>query len=494
MTALGGLPRSRYLTGFTVIATAWTACLFTHLHFHQYPLLTAEGLILLAGGLVIAALGGAILVSKSRGVETIFATILAFLFVDWNSTSLVFPPLAAAAAALAAWKWRLEFFRFASIILVVISCLSLAGAGQSRPNRVLWEQGQKIAPDQTLPLVIHILFDELEGTAGMAEMSAVPTLAQNVEGALLDEGFTVYSHAYSPHPFSYRAIPALLNGGSDAPADLDLGSGGDARKSRLLSAYADRGYRLSIFDTRYLSLCNRSRDHYCDTHWQSSMLALRDTALDPADRAKVILLRGMRSMISAILVTGIWDERWRSERQAPLSLVRRWELGGLNGLATLERVRDHLETAGPGDALLVHVLFPHYPYLTSRDCALRDPDEWTIPWSDTSIDERQRRYAAQAECAVSLIRSLARTARNRVGKNFEMVVYGDHGSRLGKRPEDLSIVAFPTHDIHAYSTMLAVHSANRNVGRIERQPVEVGVMLLEIGAGTTPGVRDERNR
>lgn len=485
MIAAGGTFSSRYLTGFAVAATAWTACLLPHLHFHSYPLLAPESLILLLGGLAIAALLGAILLWRSRVSEIGFAAILLFLVADWHSTSLIVPPLAAVVAALAAWKWRIEFFRFMAIILLVVSVLSLIGVGESRPGSEVWKKEAQASPDRTLPLVIHVLLDEMEGTAGMAQMAAAPTLGNKVEDALVAEGFTVYSHAYSPHAFSYKAIPALLNGGSDAGSGLDRGAGGEIQQSRLLAAYADRGYRMAIFDTRYLKLCDRNRDHYCDTHWQGSMLALRNTSLGPSDRAKVILFRGLRSMISAILFTGIWDDSFRDDRQRPLSLVRRWELGGLNGVQALERVDDYLETAGPGDAIFVHVLFPHYPYQRSSDCALNGLDDWTISWSDTPLDERQRRYAEQAECAVTLVRSLADTARSKVGENFEMVVYGDHGSRLGDRPEDASIDAFPTEAIHDYSTLLAVRTANQGERQVDREPVEIGPKLLEIGSGET---------
>jgi hypothetical protein len=141
-----------------------------------------------------------------------------------------------------------------------------------------------------------------------------------------------------------------------------------------------------------------------------------------------------------------------------------WEEGrfptALGGVDTLEHLIRHVADARPGEAYFAHVLVPHYPYAFDASCRIKPQGEWTSRQSPfRSRAERYGAYAEQWRCAVHQVERLVKTLEaTRPGKDFIVIVHGDHGSRITNvDPDEENAHALsPRHFRDAYATLAAM--------------------------------------
>jgi len=125
----------------------------------------------------------------------------------------------------------------------------------------------------------------------------------------------------------------------------------------------------------------------------------------------------------------------------------------------------------------VHLMLPHYPYAYDAECRLRPrPAEWltnsdrrAFPMSN-SVESRAHRYTLYLEQMDCTHRELAdlflAMQRSGVFGAAEIVIHGDHGSRIGLAPMDARAADFidPMSFLDSYSTLFAWHQPDRENG------------------------------
>jgi arylsulfatase A-like enzyme len=143
----------------------------------------------------------------------------------------------------------------------------------------------------------------------------------------------------------------------------------------------------------------------------------------------------------------------------------------VNPVSTLrasERVVSLLRRARRGDAYLIHMMLPHFPYALDSECRLRpDPTEWldraapAAARRANAADARRLRYSRyleQLSCAHKVLaRMFDALVEAGVYDESVVLVHGDHGSRITATPPEppFADAMAPRDYVDAFATLFA---------------------------------------
>jgi len=156
-----------------------------------------------------------------------------------------------------------------------------------------------------------------------------------------------------------------------------------------------------------------------------------------------------------------------------------------------------LRRARPGDAYLIHLMLPHYPYTFDSECRMRpDPNRWldasapaAAPRQNT-LDSRRVRYPLyleQLDCTQKLVsRMLDALVEAGVYDQSIVMVHGDHGSRIDTVPPVSPFLdeLRPQDYVDAFSTLF--------VAKLPGVPGGTDRRVLPLEELTAAVARDER--
>jgi hypothetical protein len=170
-------------------------------------------------------------------------------------------------------------------------------------------------------------------------------------------------------------------------------------------------------------------------------------------------------------------------------------------LPVFDRLAQDLRASADGDAYFAHLMIPHYPYALDAACRVRPQiEDWlyALPvfpeegknWKherllhhlESSRALRYRSYFEQIRCQQTLLdRLLAALTQADLEAQPIVIVHGDHGSRIVRRPilnwDDAKLPAEDFGD--AYSTLFAVRCAGYEPGAT-RGPHPLQQLLGEV--------------
>jgi hypothetical protein len=470
-----------YATGVTLILAA---PLVAFLAGNEYPLVSLEAGLLLAAcvaaGLlmqrVAAALGPAAAALLLAGAMALaldllygpsprtLAVLAVLCFVAVRMLGRHAAPVATAAAA-----------------VFLAATLLIPGTAADERTRALQ------AENDQLPVVLHVILDEHIGIDGLpAELAPSADLGRWLSAAYVQQGFRVYSGAYSQYFLTRHSIANLLNFTSGEQAWPHLAEGRtkpyvltDSAYFRYLSAL---GYRLHVHQSDYMDYCRVPGVSYaaCSRYRANSIGALRDAPLDALERAQFILNSLAATSGYLALLGKVHEELTGSPWARPVSRV-----GPLPVLPVLKALEAELRSARRGHAYFAHLLIPHYPYVLDESCRVRgEIEEWLsnvpptaahhhpVQNSAASRAERYGRYFDQVRCQQALLGRLFEAMKAAdVWRDAIVVVHGDHGSRIVQNMPSAGNAARLTRgDFNdAFSTLFAVRAPGLEAGLVEGQ-------------------------
>jgi hypothetical protein len=394
-----------------------------------------------------------------RGLEVVFIILLADLYVDnqYGPTAIGLVWLVLGLFLNTSPHRFLLAFGGAALLTSVVTSLI---------ERKPWigevaDPGAK-AGTSNGPAIVHIILDEHIGLGGLPKSLRGQQTARSLQAAYLARGFTTYSRAYSRHLHTINAVPDILNFGRRLGQSGNL-KGGIVGPTDYLAVLRAKGYALTIYQSSFLDLCSGADEKLCVTYDRANLQPFSEVSLSATDRLEVLMAKYLGA--SRMLTTALEFYRdgnlgtWAKDRPRPQGFKILRDSWSIAGLRTMDRVVSDLGKARPGNAYLIHAMLPHYPYVTTRDCAVKPVSQWRQRTEWRPLEERQQAYFDQLHCAERFVgRIAAALDESPAGANAIIIVHGDHGSRIVQEDPTDETRAKVEKDqmISSYSTLFAV--------------------------------------
>jgi hypothetical protein len=458
----------------------FSASLANFLNRNDYDFLRTDVALVVALFAAISAIMTPIYAGQRQWGRSVLEGLLAATFVDLNSTGALLPfGVGAGVAAFTFWK-RSSLLRpmivFGSIVL-----LTTIVVPQSRWSWMRTVSGdlRALSADPP-PALLHIILDEHLGPEGLPLLGPEGAkLRDELKSAYVGAGFVVYGRAYSEHMHTVNAIPQVLN--YDYRIGTELGQAGvKIGPTEHLKALTRSGYALKMFQSDFADICTGAVFATCTTYDSFSLRPLLGVPLTIPDRTKLIFMKFMKLSGVAKFSTFAWNRsvpyaRTLGIHATGFDLTSAALTSSVASFAALDELNSQLSNARPGEAYIVHLLMPHFPYVMSRDCKPLSRSSWDWRISPSALSDKQRLYMGQVRCvttkalkAVELFRS------SPAGKNGSVIIHGDHGSRITRiDPRVDTVGRFGDDDLIAgFSTFFAIQLPDGKGGYVDNaQPI-----------------------
>lgn len=335
-----------------------------------------------------------------------------------------------------------------------------------------------------LPLVVHVVLDEHIGLVGMhAGVPGDAAAAESTRRFYKDAGFRLFAGAYSQFFKTETSLAGALNFDFTEQADHFLTRkhyGFSLNKNAYLKSYADKGYRIHVYQSDYLDLCQSDGIDVatCATYRPDFLARSAIAQLPVIERAR-LLFAMYYSSIAVIKIAKLAGEQlgvWAGANGVNLPALDLWHgrVGPIAVTPTFERLIQDVSHTRNGTVFFAHFLMPHYPYVYGANCAVRTPvSTWRLRQDGkrgNTPESRRRSYAQyfeQVQCVQKQLDSLF-AAMKRAGTFDEatIVIHGDHGARIGLiDPEADNISSLtPADYTDAYSTLFAIKAPDARAG------------------------------
>jgi hypothetical protein len=457
--------------GVALLASAPLAVFASH---YGYSVLHGELWISLA--ILAAAASFPIVLFRHRAIAAVLFGVTAAAFVDVQFASVpvwAVMSLGAGIAIVALFERARQLLSLAAAT-VLLSTL----AGTLVPTRVPQAPPGERQTRSDLPFLLHVILDEHISPTALPRGVHGDAARQQIADFYQRHGMTVFPDAYSEYFQSNRSISHALNGVTAKYDESLFGrSGGVFEWSMRRNAYFDRllerGYLIRAYQSDYIDMCTRQDPRIrCDTYGATDVGALRQTPLGVADKMRVIVSGYLGRSDMYVQLRETYARAANRARQAGVPLPAwKWErdrTGPITAFALLDRLGSEAPRFTRGEAVVAHLMAPHYPYVYDEACRLLPVAQWTsryasgppLPVNNTPEERASRyeKYAAQLRCLYTLLDRFMSQLPMDVMRDAVLVFHGDHGSRImlvepsARREPQLT----PRDLIDGYSTLFAV--------------------------------------
>lgn len=474
--------RERIRTLAIPILASWAillASLVNFLRFNDYPLLRPEIALIAFGLLALAALFGWIHSAQRPLGQAALDMLLVLLVVDQNGASFAF------AAATAALVGAVTLYRRRSVLpllglVAAFALLSgLAGIGQQHSAAA---ETRRVVPPRSAgkplpPALVHIVLDEQLGIEAFSDLGPEGQVVQReLKAFYLSHGFRLYGRAYAEQFRTVNSIPQILNFGAVARPDANPFNGRALERNAYFDALAKDGYRLDVYQSDFIDYCDNRAVSRCVTYPFSALDAIDRSPLSVADRAVLIVARFALLSKAVFNLESLYIEaadslRGKGYDVPDFGLTTGGRTSSLAASAAFDRLIGDLRNAKPGHAYFAHILLPHDPYALDSRCTPRPMWQWQVHDPSPPLAMRQAAYLDQVRCALRKVdAAYAAVSRSQAGRDFIMVVHGDHGSRITSvNPTAENIGKYGRDDLVAgFATLFAIRAPRIAAGYDDR--------------------------
>ncbi len=462
------------------------------LRHQEWSAINIDGAILGLLCLAIATLVFLIPGSRGRiGLSTIYALAILW-FVDFQfqmfSSWIAFAAgsVVAFAVCVALFEKLSELATFVFGLMILLSLIPV----RSRDREVG-------VSDQRLPPIVYLILDEHIGVAGVPAIERGPEIQELLRREYLQRGFRIYENAYSLHDFTHHSLASVLNASDRSDGFLLPGKKTwqwGVRKSSVLRHWVDQGYRLRIYQSDWLDLCNLEgiKVESCFTYSAWSISNLVEYPWNSVERTSgILVVIANRSQI-LLKIRGWYDSLSKQGfggLNLPMWPVRASRPGALVVRSATKVLQHDLESNPRGTVFLAHLLHPHSPYVYDANCGVKPKGDWAAPSLDRkgkvralreSRTTHYRDYFDQLECLTTQIGELI----DAIGESTELrdatvLIHGDHGSRLWVKPPRTYNKPTERDLLDTFSTFLAVRGPMIQP-ELNIEPVPVNQIVAEL--------------
>jgi hypothetical protein len=329
--------------------------------------------------------------------------------------------------------------------------------------------------DEELPIILHIVLDEMMSPGGMTE--DLPGGAET-QRALYDlgdrHGLRTYDAVYSRDFFTGLSLPHLM-----ATDYRDRRRADAEPAARVDNTYFDdmaaRGYRTVVFQTSHLDFCLNPNVVACETFNSYDPGGEGYDGLDLRSRTLNLWNTLLRAYEPSYASTygGMLLRRYYSLGAREVGVVGHQDRFDVQRFPDwFDRFAGFVERAPRGTHVFAHLMVPHAPYLLTDSCTVSgtlDVGYYLGRHHPVEANRERARlsaysdYLQQVRCVARRLDGLLRTlAQLEPFRDATIVIHGDHGSRIsiGNLIEDHA----PRDFIDNYATYYAVKAPDVEPG------------------------------
>ena len=465
--AAGRSERHRPLIAAAAGAMALLASLLNYVSHHGYPLGAPEIRIAAAMLVVFAVAVGLLYAVSGRIGRMILEILLTYLMFDLNFDG-VGVAIATVGTVIVLNRHLLHVMAVAFPVVIAADVIGI----EFDDANVQAGAVALPAVESNAPVLLHMILDEHIGIEGLpAAVPEAAALRRELQNFYVQSGFRLFGGAYSEYLHTVNAIPHILNFGVEQPWTSEHSEGAAIGQNRYFDRLSQLGYRVRVYQTDFLDLCANPAVESCTVQPAVDLKPIAATRLAATEKAELILY-GFASLSEAVkLAVRFYDLaalRLARTSSVRLPLIELHQANATGALVAFDRVIADLGHARPGEAYVVHLLLPHYPYATRRDCGIKALGEWQMRGSPlVTRTGRELAYFDQVICATAKVGAALRAlAASPGGSRSIVIVHGDHGSRITQQdPIVENVGRFDERDlINGYSTLFAVRGADIEPG------------------------------
>lgn len=390
------------------------------------------------------------------GLAVLLAVPVALVFAGRAAPELALLSVAGVLLMLF-WALRTHLEPILLTFVAVLLATTMAGAprlqvaaSESSPNDVgaLLDKWRAVGGfRKDLPVVVHLVFDELLSTGAMSD--GLPGGAETRRAFyMLGErhGFRTFDSVYSRQFFSGAVLPNLFERefehGDTALDVVSTTVRGNVPDNSYFDEMGRQGYRTAVFQTSILDFCASARVALCE-EFDSFDPAVLGAGRDEKTRSVELwntLLRSYEPSYASRYGRALLRRLYgiRGDDVAVLGVQGRYDVQGFP--AWFDRFAAFVAGAPRGSHVFAHFMVPHSPYLLASSCVVSGSFEagYYLGKSYPVAADRERArsryyrsYLDQVRCVEQKLDLLfGELADDRRFDDAVIIVHGDHGSRI----------------------------------------------------------------
>jgi len=481
------------------------------LDYYNYGLFHLEIFIGIMGFIVLSLLCSAVMKYGGFIGDKIFgfALITFFLSIQFGSSgeALFALMLVAVAVLLLLLKENFNVLAAAIFAMFFVTSIFQALSTENVPSLEFNGLQAVAAEGPSMPRIIHIILDEHIGIEGLpTDLSEGVQVKKQLREFYENYGFMTFGGAYSHYFHTVNSVANLLNF-SAASQDRMYIKAGESPNTLVHNLYFENlssaGYRLNVWWGHHIDYCSNS-PVVIDNCVQVPAGGLRLSqyvSLHVFDRVSLIF-SGYLNLSKIYQKMRNYYQTFRNQLAPykipfPSSTWDRHKVTTLPYLFSFDDLWRNILSLPEGNAVLAHLLIPHYPYLTNSNCTIKTSiNEWKYssllftpnhPYlegvhnTNASRIAHYQEYLKQLQCVyVKLEELFEKMKTTGMFENSIIIIHGDHGSRIVERePTIEKKEKLSKQDIvAAYSTLFAVKLPGRS-GAYDPNPYPIEYLLQE---------------
>ncbi|WP_425261441.1 hypothetical protein ACPOLB_11190 [Rubrivivax sp. RP6-9] len=402
-------------------------------------------------------------------------------------------------------------------MLLTFACVWSLGLWWS-PDRALLQDDTPAAVPAPAPAttaaalrpLLHIILDEQTSIRALTAALPPDHPAQRIAADYLDRGFDYHAQVGAPSGRTQKSLAATMEL-DETPQPEHLHNHHRQRfrhtmpENRYFATLQALGYRVHVVQSSFLRLCPPDSPAHCQSYLFGKTGPVGPhLQATPASRLAVLVLELHRAYthpdaypVRAYAALYATLQRWNLDQSYEYVYYSN-PVAALNLMAGLEQ---RMRAIAPGEAHVVHLLMPHFPYMTRPDCSIKPLAAWSSPnrhlapgEAPRPLPQLERDYWDQAACTHRRVLALIDQARAASPLDPIVIVHGDHGPRLQSSYDNLDSTDAGDSDLLA--TFVAVHDRpagprQAGVERGERQslPAVFGAFVARLQTTAAAAVR-----
>lgn len=287
---------------------------------------------------------------------------------------------------------------------------------------------------------LHIILDEHSSLNLLPEEFKDESFNRKFENNYISNNFKIYNSVFSESPNTRKSLGAIFGLYDDKEVKkIRIGNYEQKnnkftysiKKNILTERLKKNNLEVSFIQSTYLEICDKLNSYKCETYNRAAnMHIFKIYNIGIVQRLKIAALslhqnfyhKGHEVFLYKKIINIFNKNELRSYGYFSRPLVN---------LYIFDKIKDRVKNLKKGEALIAHMMLPHFPYVLDENCNLKKIKDWNYPLRHNKNETKLSAHIGfleQTKCTHKKVSSILEIASKK--DNLIVVIHGDHGARL----------------------------------------------------------------